>query len=129
MIYGHETLDQIHARLMQRAVERSVALVAYQSNHEGALCDRIGARDFDGLLVNGGAYTHTSLALFDAIRAVSVPCVEVHLSNPEAREEYRRVSMIAPACIGKVSGFGGNSYILGLDGLLAHMQAGKHVGG
>jgi 3-dehydroquinate dehydratase-2 len=92
----------------------------FQSNHEGALLDRIGgARGaFDGLLLNGGAFTHTSLALFDAIKAVGLPCVEVHLSNPEAREAYRHESKIAGACIAKVSGFGGDSYLLALEGLL-----------
>jgi 3-dehydroquinate dehydratase-2 len=73
---------------------------------------------FDGILLNAGALTHTSLALFDALKAVALPCVEVHLSNPEAREAYRHESKIAAACIGKVSGFGAESYVLGLEGLL-----------
>ena len=79
--------------------------------------DRMGGK-FEGLLLNGAAYTHTSLALFDALKAVALPCVEVHLSNPEAREAYRQVSRIAPACIAKVSGFGADSYLLALEGLL-----------
>lgn len=98
---------------------------AFQSNHEGALLDRIGAAatsGFDGLLLNGGALTHTSLALFDAIKAVGLPCVEVHLSNPEAREAYRHESKVAAACIAKVSGFGGDSYLLALDGLLRWLE-------
>lgn len=70
------------------------------------------------MLLNGGALTHTSLALYDALRAVGVPCVEVHLSNPEAREAYRKESKTAPACVGKVAGFGGDSYVLALEGLV-----------
>ena len=94
--------------------------MAFQSNHEGALLDRIGAAKgaFEGILLNAGALTHTSLALFDALKAVALPCVEVHLSNPEAREAYRHASRVAAACIGKVSGFGGDSYVLALEGLL-----------
>ena len=119
-IYGKETLADIHERLQDRARELGVSVEAFQSNHEGALLDRIGAAGgtFDGLLLNGGALTHTSLALFDAIKAVGLPCVEVHLSNPEAREAYRHESKVAPACIAKVSGFGGDSYLLALEGLV-----------
>ena len=119
-IYGKETLADIHGRLADRARELGVAVEAFQSNHEGALLDRIGAArgSFEGLLLNGGALTHTSLALFDAIKAVGLPCVEVHLSNPEAREAYRHESKLAPACIAKVSGFGGDSYLLALEGLV-----------
>jgi 3-dehydroquinate dehydratase-2 len=119
-IYGKETLADIHGRLQDRARELGVAVEAFQSNHEGALLDRIGAArgTFDGLLLNGGALTHTSLALFDAIKAVGLPCVEVHLSNPEAREAYRHESKVAGACLGKVSGFGGDSYLLALEGLV-----------
>ncbi len=123
-IYGTETLEGIHARLTERARELSVDIETLQSNHEGALLDRIGAAQaFDGILLNAGAYTHTSLALFDALKAVGVPCVEVHLSNPEAREAYRHESKVAPACIGKVSGFGGESYVLALEGLVRWLSA------
>jgi 3-dehydroquinate dehydratase-2 len=119
-IYGRETLSDIHRRLVARGKELGVQVTARQSNHEGELCDWIGqARGtFQGLLLNGAAYTHTSLALFDAIKAVALPCVEVHISNPEAREAYRQTSKIAPACIAKVSGFGSDSYILALEGLV-----------
>jgi 3-dehydroquinate dehydratase II len=119
-IYGKETLAGIHARLSARAAELGATVDAFQSNHEGALLDRIGAAGsaFEGMLLNAGALTHTSLALFDALKAVPVPCVEVHLSNPEAREAYRHESKVAPACIGKVSGFGGDSYVLALEGLV-----------
>lgn len=119
-IYGHDTLDDIHARLKERARELGAEVETFQSNHEGALLDAIGdARGaFDGLLLNAAAYTHTSLALFDALKAASLPCVEVHLSNPEARESYRHTSRVAPACIAKVSGFGADSYLLALEGLV-----------
>lgn len=123
-IYGTETLAELHERLAVRAGELGAAVEAFQSNHEGALLDRMGeARGrFDGLLLNGGALTHTSLALFDAIKAVGLPCVEVHLSNPEAREAYRHESKVAPACIAKVSGFGGDSYLLALEGLVRWLR-------
>jgi 3-dehydroquinate dehydratase-2 len=124
-IYGTETLVDIHRRLQARAKELGARVVARQSNHEGELCDWIGAArgKFQGLLLNGAAYTHTSLALFDAIKAVALPCVEVHLSNPEAREAYRHASRIAPACIAKVSGFGAQSYLLALEGLVGWLKA------
>jgi 3-dehydroquinate dehydratase-2 len=119
-IYGKETLADVHKRLKARGKELGVAVDTFQSNHEGALLDRIGGArgKYAGLLLNGGAYTHTSLALFDALKATAIPCVEVHLSNPEARESYRKESKLAPACIAKVSGFGGDSYVLALEGLV-----------
>jgi 3-dehydroquinate dehydratase-2 len=119
-IYGTETLAQIHARIRTRGKELGAKVESRQSNHEGQLCDWIGAArgKFDGLLLNAAAYTHTSLALFDALKAVALPCVEVHLSNPEAREAYRHASRVAPACVAKVSGFGADSYLLALEGLL-----------
>jgi len=123
-IYGRETLAQLHKRIIARGKELGAAVTCKQSNHEGELLDLIGkARGkYDGLLLNAAALTHTSLALFDAIKAVALPCVEVHLSNPEAREAYRHASMVAPACIGKVSGFGGDSYLLALEGLLKKLR-------
>lgn len=125
LIYGSRTLADLHAMLETRAGELDVTLVCRQSNHEGELLDWI-AECFDahdGLLLNAGAYTHTSIALYDALRAVPVPCVEVHLSNPEAREGYRHESKIAGACLGKIAGFGARSYLLALDGLVAHLRA------
>jgi 3-dehydroquinate dehydratase-2 len=103
-----------------RGKELGVEVTARQSNQEGELCGWIGeARSsFDGILLNAAAYTHTSLALMDAIKAVALPCVEVHISNPEAREAYRHESKIAPACVAKVSGFGTDSYVLALEGLV-----------
>ena len=123
-IYGRETLAQIHKRIITHGKGLGASVTCKQSNHEGELLDLIGAArgKYDGLLLNAGALTHTSLALFDAIKAVALPCVEVHLSNPEAREAYRHKSMVAPACIAKVSGFGADSYLLALDGLVRKLR-------
>lgn len=125
-IYGKDTLATIHARLAAVASDRGASVDCRQSNHEGELCDWLGrapAEGFAGVLINAGAYTHTSLALYDAIRAIALPTIEVHLSNPEAREAYRHESKLAPACIGKVAGFGSNSYVLALRGLLDLLDA------
>ena len=124
-IYGKETLARIHARLKARGRELGVAVDCKQSDHEGDLVAWIGAakKRYAGILLNAAAYTHTSLAIFDALKAIApFPCVEVHLSNPEAREAYRRKSVIAPACVAKVSGFGADSYVLALEGLVAHLR-------
>jgi 3-dehydroquinate dehydratase II len=125
-IYGKDTLADIHARLGAAATERGATVDCRQSNHEGELLDWLGAapwEGFSGVLLNGGAFTHTSLALYDAIRAIGLPVIEVHLSNPEAREAYRKESKLAPACAGKVVGFGANSYLLALRGLLDLLDA------
>jgi len=118
-VYGTETLAQIHARLTVRAGELGLSIDPRQTNHEGTIVDWIGeARGaFAGILLNAGGYTHTSVAIRDAIAAVALPCIEVHLSNPEAREPFRRRSLLAGVCRGKVTGFGGDSYLLALDGL------------
>jgi 3-dehydroquinate dehydratase-2 len=123
-VYGTRTLADIHAALETRAADLGCVVTCRQSNHEGALLDWLAEAmtDFDGVLLNAGAYTHTSLALYDALRAISVPCIEVHLSNPEAREGYRHASRIAGACLAKVAGFGARSYELALDGLVAHLR-------
>jgi len=124
-IYGHLTLAQVHDRLAAEARQLGVSVECRQSNHEGELVDWIGSagdQGFSGIVINPGAYTHTSYALFDALLAAGVPAVEVHLSNPEAREPFRRRSRTAPACIGKVAGFGDLSYVLGLRGLLARLE-------
>jgi 3-dehydroquinate dehydratase-2 len=120
-VYGRASLAEIHKRLEARARELNVHLDARQTNHEGTLVDWIGSAPTDGvtgLLLNPGAYTHTSIAIYDALRAVALPCIEVHLSNPDAREAFRRRSRVAPACVGRVSGFGPDSYELALDGLV-----------
>ncbi len=114
-IYGTATLPDVH-RAARRGQGRGTLAVCMQSNHEGDLVTAVShAADdgFDGVVLNAGAYTHTSFALLDAIKASGVPTVEVHLSNPDARESFRRRSRIAPACIGRVSGFGPHSTCLG----------------
>jgi 3-dehydroquinate dehydratase-2 len=122
-IYGKETLVRLHERLTARARDLGVTIDCRQTNHEGTLCDWIAeAREnFDAILLNAGAYTHTSIALHDALKAVGAPCVEVHVSNPEAREPFRHVSRIAAACVARVAGFGGDSYLLALDGIVAYL--------
>lgn len=123
-IYGHQTLEQIHERIRLEAQALGARVECRQSNHEGQLIDWVGAaadEGFAGIVINPGAYTHTSYALYDALLAAGVPSVEIHLSNPEAREPFRRRSVTAPACVGKVAGFGDLSYLLGLRGLLARI--------
>jgi 3-dehydroquinate dehydratase II len=120
-VYGRETLPEIHARLERRARALGVAIEARQTNHEGTIVDWIGesrSAGVRGLILNPGAYTHTSIAILDALSAVALPCIEVHLSNPDAREPFRRRSRIARACVGRVCGFGGDSYELALEGLV-----------
>jgi 3-dehydroquinate dehydratase-2 len=123
-IYGRWTLAEIDAALVEQANEAGVELRIAQSNHEGALIDAIhDAREWAaGILINPGALTHYSYALRDAIAGVGLPAVEVHLSNIYAREEFRRHSVIAPVCVGQVSGFGQNSYRLGLAALLDYLR-------
>lgn len=124
-IYGYQTLQAINALLQDDAKHLSVELETEQSNHEGVLVDLIqGAFGiYDGLLINPGAYTHTSVAIRDAIAAVAIPTVEVHLSNIHQRESFRHHSYIAPIAIGQISGFGAESYRLGLRGLVTHLRS------
>lgn len=123
-LYGGETLDAIHSRLLARAKTLRCKVDARQTNHEGTIVDWLGeaAGKHDGVLINAAAYTHTSIAILDALRALAIPAVEVHLSHPEAREPFRRRSRIAPACIARVSGFRGDSYVLALEGLVTHLR-------
>jgi 3-dehydroquinate dehydratase-2 len=122
-IYGSMTLEQVNMLAAAHVRPLRVELRAEQSNHEGALVDILHvARNWaDGVVFNPGAYTHTSVALRDAISAVALPVVEVHLSNIHAREAFRQTSLVAPVCIGQVAGFGWRSYLLGLDALLGHL--------
>lgn len=115
-VYGKVTLKQIDAELQKIAKAEKVALEAFQSDHEGEIVEKIGKAKgkFDCILINPAAYTHTSVAIRDAISAVSIPVVEVHLSNIYAREEFRHTSLISPVAVGQVSGFGLDSYRLGL---------------
>ena len=118
-IYGKETVESINALIAGRAVELNIDCEIYQSNSEGELVDHIhSARGrFDGIIINAAAYTHYSIAIRDAIAAVRIPTVEVHMSNIYAREEFRHHSVIAPVCAGQIAGFGKFSYILALHGL------------
>ncbi|MCT0207077.1 type II 3-dehydroquinate dehydratase [Synechococcus sp. CS-1332] len=123
-LYGSSTLAAIDAALEQRAGELGVELTCFQSNHEGTLVDRIQqAGTCDGILINAAAYTHTSVAIRDALLAVAVPFVEVHLSNTHARERFRHRSLLADRALGVICGFGPTSYRLALEGLVAHLGA------
>jgi 3-dehydroquinate dehydratase-2 len=120
-IYGHTTLPQIHDGLKARAKDLGASVECRQSNHEGDLVGWIGSAaddGFVGILINAGSYTHTSYAIHDAIKGSPLPVVEVHISNPEAREAFRHVSVIAAACVAKVAGFGPDSYRTALEALI-----------
>ena len=123
-IYGSQTLQDINDELEKVAKSLDASLTFFQSNHEGALVDTIQAalNLHQGILINPGAYTHTSVAIRDAIASVSIPTVEVHLSNIHKREAFRQHSYIAPVAVGQISGFGADSYRLGLEGLVAYLR-------
>ena len=118
-IYGSQTLADINASLEELSVELGCELSFFQSNTEGELIDAIqaAAQGFHGIMINPAAYTHTSIAIRDALSAVGLPCVEVHLSNIHSRETFRHTSMVAPVAIGQICGFGSDSYLLGLRAL------------
>ena len=123
-VYGTVTLAEIDRRLAERGSSRGVELTTIQSNHEGALVDFVQAESESaaGWLVNAGGYTHSGVALRDALAASQRPLVEVHLSNILAREPFRRESLLAPIALGVVAGFGARSYLLGLDALVDHLD-------
>jgi 3-dehydroquinate dehydratase-2 len=124
-LYGAASLEAIEASLRDQAEAIGVSLECFQSNHEGALVDRIQAArgSADGILINAGAYTHTSIALRDALLAVAIPYVELHLSNVHAREPFRHHSFLADRAVGVICGFGPASYGLALQGLVGHLGA------
>lgn len=121
-IYGSLSLEIINNQLLALAETLDAELEIKQSNHEGELLDWIAGTDATGLLINPAAFTHYSYALADSIRAVALPTVEVHLSNIYAREEFRHKSVIAPYCLGQISGFGMESYLLGLRALVSFLK-------
>ena len=123
-IYGSLTLAEINRALEEEGKKLQAKVFPLQSNHEGVLVDAIheALGQHEGILINPGAYTHTSVALRDAIAAVNLPTVEVHLSNIHRREEFRHHSYIAPVAIGQITGFGAQSYLLGLQALVHHLR-------
>jgi 3-dehydroquinate dehydratase-2 len=123
-VYGSMTLTDINQRVIAAGAERGVEIRTLQSNHEGALVDALqqAVEWADGVIFNPAAYTHTSVALRDAISGTGLPVVEVHLSNVHAREEFRHKSWLAPVCVGQISGFGWRSYLLGLEAILGHLE-------
>jgi len=125
-VYGSETLEEIVQKIKDQGKAFGVKVEDFQSNDEGALVSRIlnSQNRMDGIIFNPAAYTHTSIALRDALQAVQIPCVEVHLSNTAAREDFRHSSLVAGACIGQIMGFGALSYQLALTGLVEYLSSG-----
>ena len=123
-IYGRVTFDELNTRLMEAGGALGVEVRTFQSNHEGVLIDQLHqAQNWaQGVVFNPGGYTHTSVALRDAIAAISIPVVEVHLSKVQAREDFRQISLTAPVCIGSITGFGWQSYLLGLEALMRYLD-------
>jgi len=119
-IYGSETLDEINKSLQNFAEKNKIEIITIQSNHEGAIIDAIhdAIGKFDGIVINPGAFTHYSIAIYDAITSTDIPTIEVHLSNIYSREEFRRHSVIAPACRGQITGMGWYGYIFALKALI-----------
>ena len=123
-IYGSETLAAINAEVVTKCQRLGMDCAVFHSNSEGALIDRLHAarEDCDAIIINAGAYTHYSYALRDAIAAVRLPTVEVHMSNVDAREEFRHRSVIGPVCAGSIAGFGKHSYLLAVDAVKAILE-------
>ena len=126
-IYGKETYANLLAKIQNHANERGIELKALQSNHEGVLVDEIQAayRKFDGIVINPAAYTHTSIALLDALKAVGLPTVEVHISDVSKREDFRQISYVREACIATISGHGTDGYLEAIDLLIEHKKSKK----
>ena len=120
--YGDMTYQELVSKIKSWGVERGVDIEVFQSNHEGEIVDRIQKMDYEGLIINPGAFTHYSYSIRDALEIVRVPKVEVHISNIYAREEFRKRSVIAPVCDGQISGLGFLSYILALEYVLCKLQ-------
>lgn len=125
-IYGKITIGQINSALKKAAKANKVSIGIIQSNHEGEIVDAIGnaPKKYDAIVINPAAYTHTSVAIRDAVSAVNIPTVEVHISNIHSREGFRHTSLIAPAAKGQISGFGMLSYILGLEAAVGLIKKG-----
>jgi len=129
-VYGRATLEDVDTEIRQEADRLGVEVETFQSNLEGALVDRIqeAAERVAGFVINAGAYTHTSVAIRDALVGVGRPFVEVHLSNLQAREPFRHESLLAPKAVGAIMGFGVESYLLGLRGLVSHLRLAANAG-
>lgn len=123
-VYGSVTLEMIEKACVARASELGASVHFFQSNHEGALIDAIhdAKGKHDGILLNAGAYTHTSIALMDAVSSVEIPMIELHLSNVHAREDFRHVSYISKVSVGLICGFGGKGYVLAVEAMLDHLD-------
>jgi len=120
-IYGHESLDAIHAGIAARAAELGLDVAFYQSNHEGDLIDRLHQRDFDVAIVNAGGLTHTSVSLRDALLAIDRPFIEVHLTDPSKREPFRKVNYLADIAVESIVGHGPQGYFMALDAVPGHL--------
>ena len=123
-IYGKVSLEEVNEQILDLAQELGIEVAIVQDNSEGALIDAIqrAGVEADGIIINPGGYTHTSVALADALKAVSLPAIEVHLSNIQARESWRQKSITATACLGVISGLGADSYLLALHGLRSQLE-------
>ncbi|MBP1533678.1 MAG: type II 3-dehydroquinate dehydratase [Ruminococcus sp.] len=124
-VYGTDTFETINDEITEHAMALDMHCEVFQSNHEGEIIDQLhlARKKFDGVVINAGAYTHYSYAIRDAIAAIKIPVVEVHLSNIHARDEFRSKSVIAPVCAGQISGFGKYSYLMGIDALAYRWKA------
>lgn len=118
-VYGNDSYESINNEILEHALEKQFHCEIFQSNHEGEIIDELhlARKNFDGVIINAGAYTHYSYAIRDAISAIKIPVVEVHMSNIHSRDEFRHTSVIAPVCMGQICGFGKNSYLMAVDSL------------